>query len=66
MIDSCTPIPRPHSDTPTRLAQNPPKNTSGAKSAATMVKGTRMPTPTRSDMRPSTSEPVPLTAIAAA
>jgi hypothetical protein len=65
-IDSCTPIPNPHSAEPTTIDQKPPRNTNGAKGAEINVSGISTRSPKRSNKRPNTSEPAPLTAIAIA
>ena len=55
MIDSCTPMPKPHSRTPRKARTGVPKNTNGAKSADTAVSGTSTTMPTRSKTRPGLS-----------
>jgi len=41
-MDSCTPILSPHRADPMMTGQKPPRNTSGAKQAETIVSGTKM------------------------
>ena len=45
------------------MAQNPPRKTSGAYRAATIVTGMSTLIPVGSKIRPRMSDPVPLTAI---
>src|SRR5579885_1701355 len=59
-------IPNPQMADPSSAGQKPPRNTSGANNTETSVKSTSTMNPCRSNSRPNTREPVPLTAMATA
>src|SRR5579871_4394162 len=64
IIDSCTPIAKPHTAAPAKAKRKPPRKTSGAKTGDTKVSGTKLNMPNRSKSLPKTSDRTLLTPIA--
>ena len=66
MMDSCVPMPIPHSAIPIRAKEKPPKKTSGAKSNEKRETIISIETPLRSNRYPNKSAAMASTPIATA